>query len=479
MKTRPLTISHTVRALFTACAVTALGACSGGGGSGDENPGIEADANPADDAPIDIDPDESIVDVSDPLNCNVATQKQWAYDSMLDFYLFYDQVPVVDPQSFDSPNDLVRSVRFAERDDFSRVVDAGVSTLRFDEGREFGLGYNFKRDEQNNVRITKVVPDSPFGRAGVERGDIIKTVNGLSFDDPELGDIFFDTVFGTPEEPASSIWEIEKRDTGLIVDVDITTTEYSIATVPLAAVYSGGALPSSVGYLHFTRFLETSVAELDNTFSAFNDNGIGELILDLRYNGGGRISVARHLASQIAGSDNAGDTIVEYRYNDKYQNENFILDFASGLGDLNLSRVIILTTERSASSSEIVIGGLQPHMEVVTIGTRSTGKPYVQRAYTRCEEQLAVIEAEGFNAAGVSVFGGVPATCYAEDDLTRNFGLDESGQFEGFLQAGIDYISDGSCAASPIAQAKSSLPDAAVNDSALAGYQYDGGALLE
>lgn len=481
MHTRSLAIRYAIHVVLTICSMAALSACSDGdidtsNLNSTDNSGIGQLNEPANDPSDNSDSDDNIIDVSNPLSCHSASQTQWAYDSMQDFYLFYDQVPVVNPQSYESANDLVRSVRFAQRDDFSRVTDAQASTLQFDAGREFGLGYNFVRNTQGEAQISKVVPDSPFGRAGIERGDIILTVNGLAFDSPELPGIFIDSVIGSPDEPASSVWMIKSRDTEETVELNITTAEYTIDTVPLAAIYRGGTLSSALGYIHFTRFLETSVAELENAFTAFAESGVGELILDLRYNGGGRVSVARYLASKIAGSERAGDTIYEYRFNNKYQDDNFILDFAAGLGDLNLSRVIVLTTGRTASSSEIVIAGLQPHMEVVTIGTRSTGKPYIQYAYTRCGEQLAVIEAEGFNDAGVSVFGGIPATCYAEDDLTRNLGLNEDGVFEGFLNAAVDYINHGTCATAPPEEVRSFLK--VQNDEGkLAGYRYDGGAL--
>ena len=448
-----------------------LSAC--GGSSGDT-----ADTPPDNDAGI------PIVDVSDPTQCNAATQKQWAYNSMRDFYLYYDQVPVVDPQLFDDANDLVRSVRFEERDGFSHVSDTEESSLQFDEGREFGLGYGWRFDDEDNARITRVARDSPFGRAGIERGDIIVSVDGLAWKDEALSINFGDRAFGTPDNPATAAWRFEKRDTGQIVTANMTATEYDINTVLFTATYDGESFNGKTGYLAFSRFLNTSEAELNTAFDFFQSQNITELVLDLRYNRGGRVSIARQLTSLVGGSSKAGKTIYEYRFNNKYPDRNYILDFQSNVGDLGLSRVIVLTSGNTASASEIVIAGLQPHMDVVTIGGRTTGKPYVQYAYDRCGERLALIEAEGFNDAGVSVFGGIPAMCYGEDDPTVDFGLSSiERRFEGLLNAGIQYITTGACATAPVAalaSRTSSNQGLADNDPDYRqGMSTEGGALAE
>jgi hypothetical protein len=152
--------------------------------------------------------------------------------------------------------------------------------------------------------------------------------------------------------------------------------------------------------------------------------------------------------------------LYSYRYNDKYESENYDLTLFAEGSELNLSRVVFLTSSSTASASEIVSSGLAPLMEVITVGSRTSGKPYVQRGRDRCGVQLNAIEAEGFNAAGVSVFGGMPATCYAEDDTSNGFGLnDDIRAVEGMLKAGLDYLVSGTCDSTTIAVARKSLID--------------------
>lgn len=400
-------------------ALVTLVAC--GGGSGDDV--FDPDANDS---------------------CEVEYQNQWVYNNMRDYYLFYDQVPVVNPQSYATPEDLLKDIRFEERDPFSFLTDASASSLQFEEGREFGLGYRWGRDNDENARILQVVDASPFGLAGIERGDIIVAVDGLDWQDEALAEIFDERIVGTVEAPGSATWRIEKRDTGELVDLQITSTEYAINSVEAVSEITPDNHDGTIGYFVFHRFLETSEAELLETFQQFSDSGISDLVVDLRYNRGGRVYIAELLASLIAGDSRAGSLLYNYRFNDKYQENNYDLVLRPDLGGLNLSRVVFLTRSATASSSEIVTSGLQPYMDVVTVGSLTAGKPYVQRGRDRCGLRLNAIEAEGFNAAGVSVFGGVPATCKAEDDRSHDFGLN-NGVIEGMLKSGLDYLTQGHC----------------------------------
>lgn len=429
-----------------------LSAC-GGGSSSDSN------------SPSNDDPQaSSAFDPATNDSCESDVQNQWVYNNMLDYYLFYDQVPSVNPQSFASPEDLLRAVRFEERDPYSFLTDSSSSTLQFEEGREYGLGYRWGLDDNGNPRLTRVVDDSPFGRAGLERGDIIVSINGIPWNEYSA-ELFQNNVFGSPDAPVTSTWEVIKRDSGENIQVSITGAEYSINTVLHKQYFTNAAYSGSIGYLAFSRFLQTSGAELQSAFQEFNDNNISDLILDLRYNSGGRVVVAEYLASLIAGSSRANQPLYEYRFNHKYTDYNYSLELLNNVGELGLSRIIILTRSGTASASEIVIAGLQPYLEVVTMGTRTSGKPYIQYGRSRCGKQLNAVEAEGFNAAGVSVYGGIAPTCHATDDRTSDFGIHpDTGRLEGMLESALDYVVFGDCDTNfPQAKQASNSADGHVN----------------
>jgi len=433
---------RTARAFLAAAALGPLLSACGGGSSADASPGVTPENGSGEMGPVAM-PEEGTG------SCSTEDQNAWVYDNMLDYYLFYDQVPIVDPSTFDSPRDLLRAVRFEERDPFSFITAADASDLAFEEGREFGLGYNWGEDGDGVPRITRVITDSPFGRAGIERGDIIVEIAGR----PALEaltdrDFFEETVLGTPDAPGDASWTFTRRDSGARLTERFVATEYAIDTVRHVETYANGEYDGVIGYFFFDRFLETSEAEIFDVFAEFAEAGVTDLVLDLRYNRGGRISVARQLATLALDNGQPGAVLQSYRYNDKYAaTENFELRVDDELAGLGLRSLVVLATDSTASSSEIVAGGLAPLMNVSVIGpSRTSGKPYIQRGRDRCGERLNAIEAEAFNAAGESVFGGIVPDCHADDDRLSDFGQNpETGVFEGMLLAGLDRVAFGTC----------------------------------
>jgi len=448
---------HLIAGLFS---MGVLVAC-GGGGSSDERP--------IDDPPSGQTPPPPAPPVETPggAECSVSAQNAWVYDSLQDFYLFYDEVPQLDPDTFDSPEAVLEAGRFLERDPFSFLTDVGGNSLAFDEGRDFGLGFEARFDDQRRVFASLVQPQSPLGLAGLERGDRIVDIDGR---DPAetLRDRTYvsENLVGVPERPGRSLWTIEPRNGGASRQIEVVAAEFAIQTVPYTAVLSNAAFDGVVGYLVFTSFLGTSEDELDAVFADFAARGVTELVLDLRYNRGGFIRVAASLASRIAGNALAGERLYDYQFNDKYRQKDFTLAFAPVTDSLDLSRVIVLTTPSTASSSEIVASGLAPYIEVVTVGSRTAGKPYVQSANDRCGARLFAVEAEGVNADRVSVFGGIEPTCSAQDDLSADFGLNpvpgtDGFRAEGMLNAALGFLTRGACASAPAASATARRASAA------------------
>jgi len=118
---------------------------------------------------------------------------------------------------------------------------------------------------------------------------------------------------------------------------------------------------------------------------------------------------------------------------------------------LNLKRVIILTTNETASSSEIVINSLKPYIDVVTIGTRTTGKPYISQSVEKCDRSMNALYAEGFNANGASVLGGITPTCEAFDNPVQDYPVSDivnnTAEVDSMLGSAIDYLHFGTCKA--------------------------------
>lgn len=372
-----------------------------------------------------------------PIDCSLPEMRNWVEANMFDYYLFYDQVAQVNKADYDSPEALISDLRVLPFDRFSFIGDAQASTALFDEGKLHGYGWQLRRTSESDVRIAFIYPRSPLAEANVQRGDFLMAINGIH--PLDLTTDQWNEFLGTGVEVRTPTFTFLSTD-GNQRDVTVTRTEFDIDSVLDASVLPHAGV--NVGYLAFTQFLETSNAELDEAFANFSQQNVSELVLDMRYNGGGRISVANNLASKIAGPAYVGETFAEIAFNDKFSTENVPFQLTSSLNSLSLDRLIVLSSGSTCSASEMVINGLEPFIDVVQIGGTSCGKPYGQAPRQACGKQMSALEIRFVNANGSGdYFDGIPADCAATDVLDHALGDPQ----ESMLSAGLDYISNGVC----------------------------------
>ncbi len=377
-------------------------------------------------------------------DCSVPSQNRWVDRQMRDYYLFYKQVPTLNVNDFERPEDLIASLRVAEVDPFSNIRDAAQQAELFAEGTSFGMGYRLRRDSNGLPRIARVYADSPMGRANVKRSDIIVSVNNIPWDD--IDSTLYNDLLGTIDNPLPTIWVFRDSATNETRQIELTQSVYTINTVLHSQIITHPEYSGKIGYLVFERFLGPSESELDQALNSFLQNDVTDLILDLRYNGGGLTRIARKLISQIAGPDTDGELLIKYRNNDKYRQLDTERFFEPQQINLGLKRLVVITSNATASSSEIVINSLKPYIDVMTVGSGTAGKPYVSGARDFCGKSIFAMSAEGENARGVSVFGGIPADCTVFDDLSRDFGVID-GDIEGMVKSAAEYLVFGSCGA--------------------------------
>ena len=214
-------------------------------------------------------------------------------------------------------------------------------------------------------------------------------------------------------------FEFRKPDQTTI-EVSSTRKVIKMNTVILAdTLHVSGQV---VGHLVFKGFIGPSNAELDSAFTFFNSAGVQQLILDLRYNGGGRMDVTGKLASLIAGPATDGKVFVKYRHNNKrgdYDNE---LNFEAEANALNLNQLIVIASRGTASASEVIINGLKPYINVVVIGDNTYGKPVGMHTWTYDDYAFVPISFALLNASNVGgYYDGLPADSYIEDGLAWDF----------------------------------------------------------
>lgn len=371
--------------------------------------------------------------------CSADDVKSWVQQNMDDYYLFYDQVPVVNADAYDSPEEYVRALRVAPYDRYSYVTDQATNTSFFEEGKRFGFGMRIKRTDDQRLYFNLIEPLSPLGATLAERGDQLLAINGVT-PDGFTGE-FLSSALGEGDEVVDVRFTLQKPSAREPIDVVVTKATYDIKTVLDADVLNHNN--HRVGYLNFLSFLETSKQEIDDAFADFKDADIDELVLDLRHNLGGRISVAEQIGSLIAGNAVSNTTFARFAFNDKYARNNSEFNFSERSGALNLPRVYVLTTADTCSASEMVINSLRPFIDVVTIGDTTCGKPYGTTSEEYCGKSMNALEVEIRNAANVGgYFDGLPADCPMAEDLAQPLGTST----ENLLRTALHHVDTAECA---------------------------------
>lgn len=285
----------------------------------------------------------------------------------------------------DPANFFDNKLRFSE-DRFSFFSDnyveltnqlAGISRSN---GLEFGL-VRFQGSDDVFGYVQYIIPGSDAANKDIKRGDIFTGVNGQTLDINN----FRDLLFGEEDTYTLNMATISGGTiTPNEVEV-ILTKEQGLAENPvlLDKVFEIG--DKKIGYIIYNAFTNEYDEQLNDAFGRFKSSGVTDLVLDLRYNPGGSVRTSLFLSSMIYGT-NTNDVFLNARYNEKYQEilrdnntetRRFFADKTSAgtaINTLNLSTVYIITTNGSASASELVINGLEPYMEVIQIGEATRGK---------------------------------------------------------------------------------------------------------
>lgn len=408
------------KALTALACLTLLG-CSGSGGSG-------ASSDSA-----------SRSEFSDFEQCSADDLKAWVQYNMDDYYLFYDQVPLVNPSQYEGPEDFVRALRVAPFDQYSYVTDVSTNEAFFEAGKRFGFGMRIVRTDEARLFFNLIEPLSPLGATDAERGDELLAINGVTPNG--FSAEFIAQALGEGDDVVDVRFTLQKPNESQPYDVIVTKATYDVQTVLDAKVLDHNN--HRVGYLNFLSFLETSEQEIDDAFADFKQENIDELVLDLRHNTGGRISVAEQMGSLIAGRAVNNTAFSRFAFNDKYAHQNTQFLFSARDNALNLPRVYVLTSSDTCSASEMVINSLRPAIEVVTIGDTTCGKPYGTISHEYCEKSMNALEVEFQNAAGVGgYFDGLAADCPISEDITQRLGQPA----ENLLNAALHHLDTAQCA---------------------------------
>lgn len=393
--------------------------------------------------------------------CTPSIEKAYLRSFVDETYLWYNEVPTnLVASSYATPQAYFDVLKTTRKTASGKPVDqfhwsqttASWNAAQSGISEDYGIEWAALSSYPPRVwYVAEVAPNSPAGLKGVKRGDRLTSVNNVDF-------VINATQSGVNAINAGLFPSNVTAHTfgfNYQTPVSLTPATYTVNTVQKVKTFTstGGGI---VGYLVFDSHLEKSQDELIAAINQLKAAKVTDLVIDMRYNGGGLLYVASQLAYMIAGPSNTNGKVFEQLiYNDKLTNSNRSYPFLSTtingnvqLPYLGLKRVTLLVGGSTASASESLINGLRGvDVTVNLIGSTTRGKPYGFVPQDNCGYTYFAIQFKGANHKGFGDYadGFSPnSTCTVGDDYFNARG----DAAEGMLKAALSYQVSGSCPAS-------------------------------
>lgn len=429
-------------ALAVGCAAM-LASCGGGGGSG---------------AP----PTGGVTPTPAPTSaaCSLRPRQDWALAQLQEWYLFpnlFDAtVNAAAHATVDSYIDaLVAPARAQSRDRyFTYLTSIAEENAFYQQGETAGFGMRLGYDTAGNrVFVIEAFEGAPALAAGIDRGTELLQIGGQSVAGlmASGGPQAVINALG-PDTAGTSRTLTIRQPSGTQNTVTLSKAVFGIDPVSDrygARIITDGA--RRVGYLNMRTFIDTSEANLRAAFADFKAQGVTELIVDLRYNGGGLISIAA-LMGDLMTDGRAGQPFGYVTFRDSKASENETIAIQAQPQAIAPIKIAFIGTGSTASASEMVINGMVPYLgtSMALVGSNTYGKPVGQIALDRpqCDDRLRVValKIENRDRQGEYYTGlarTVPVTCRASDDITHQLGDPN----EGMVRAALDFLAGRGCTA--------------------------------
>ncbi len=296
-----------------------------------------------------------------------------------DIYLWYNQIPSgFNPRTYADPDKIMTAIRqYSKEPGFTDPVDRwsfAVKQQQWDDissgiAGDFGVNIFFRAE--GDLRVRYVEQGSPAGKAGVRRGWRITKLNGSSNITTGNANAIVEAVYNS----SNTSFEFQKPD-GSTEAINLAVASYQQDPIFLDTVYTVNT--TRVGYLVFNSFLGDT-SQINNSFqrifTRFAAENVKDVIVDLRYNGGGYVSVQATLANYLVKPAASGGLMMKEEFNVKYKDWNESINFKK-LGSLDPARLFFIVSDNTASASELLINNLKPYAEVKLAGPSPTyGKP--------------------------------------------------------------------------------------------------------
>ncbi len=341
---------------------------------------------------------------------------------------------------------------------FTYITSIKEENAFFSSGSSAGFGFRLSYDtSQNRVFVLETFEGTAALAAGVDRGAEIIAIGTSSSNLVPVSQLL---ASGGPQAVVNALGPstvgtarvLRVNRAGVVSDVTLSKTDYALD--PVSNRYGAKILNDGgkmVGYINLRTFIETADPDLRAAFASFKAQGVTEVIVDVRYNGGGLVSIAE-LFGDLLAANKVGQVFSYTTFRDSKSSNNSSKTFAAQPQAIAATKIAFIGSPATASASELVANAFIPYLGANTalIGSNTYGKPVGQIALDKpeCDDRIRVVAFRTENASRqgdyfkglASVF---PKTCAAPDDITHQLGDPNESQ----IKAALDFLAGRACTA--------------------------------
>jgi carboxyl-terminal processing protease len=435
----------------TALALVAMLSSCGGGGSGGGGGGAPVGAVPTPPPP----PVASA--------CSLRSRQDWALAQMREWYLFPETLPAnPNPAAYASVEDfidaLTATARAQGRDRFfTFITSIAEENAFFNSGSSAGFGVRLSYDSvQRRLFVTEAFEGAPALAAGIDRGTEILAIGTTAGNLRLVSDIFaasgaqgVSDALGPSTAGTTRLLRITSG--GVTREVSVTKADFELT--PVSSRYGAKIIDEGgkrYGYVNLRTFINTADPALRNAFATFKAQGVTDIIVDVRYNGGGLVSIAELIGDLLGANRSPNEVFSFTTFRPEKSSNNSTRFFHPQPQSVAPTRLAFIGTNGSASASELIINAFIPylHANEALIGTNTYGKPVGQIALdqAQCDDRLRVIAFKTENAARqgdyfTGLASKMEASCQAGDDIAKPLG----DPTEASTRAALDFLEGKAC----------------------------------
>ncbi|MEZ5680575.1 MAG: S41 family peptidase [Erythrobacter sp.] len=434
---------HLGRTILSATLAVSLTAC-GGGGSGNAPGGSTGGGG---------------IGASD---CTLGARQDWVLSVLNEWYRFPNLLDTtVNKANHSSLQSYVNAVTqpseqlFGAGKTFTYITSIAEENALISSGSSAGFGIRLSYDfASSRVYVIEAFENAPAFAQGIDRGTEIIAINGQTTSSllASGNASAFLSALGPSDAGVTRSLTI-RQPGGAQSTVSVTKAEYSLD--PMSDTYGAKILDNGgtkVGYINLRTFIvDDASSQLRTAIGQFKAQGVNQVILDLRYNGGGLVSVANTLGD-LLGANHVGQLFSNTTYRSTKSSNDVRRVFGAESQAIAATKIAVIGTRATASASELVANAYIPYLNdnIALVGGDTYGKPVGQNAFDRsaCDDRLRAVTFKTDNAAGGGdYYSGLasvmPVTCAAGDDIFTPLG-DPS---EDSISVALDYLAGRSCTA--------------------------------